>query len=142
MEQRSLIVGAIISVSAVVGVFAASRAVVTDNDLPGAQPPRATSTPIGSAPSAGSAAEPVARVEIDISGSALSQADVTIAAGTEVVWTNSDSLRHSVTANDFSFDSGTMEQGDTFSFVFDTPGTFAYYCNFHPNMTATITVEG
>jgi plastocyanin len=83
----------------------------------------------------------LARVEIDMSGSRFSQPELTIAPGTEVVWTNRDSMRHSATAADFSFDSGTMEEGDTFSFVFNTPGTFDYYCNFHPNMTGTITVE-
>ena len=142
MEQRSLIAGVAITVSAVLGVFAASRAVVTDDDLSSGQPPPAASAPAMSTPVGGTVAEPVATVEIDMSGSVFSQPDVTIAPGTEVIWTNLDSMRHSVTASDFSFDSGTMEEGDTFSFVFTTAGTFPYYCNFHPNMTATITVEG
>ena len=33
-----------------------------------------------------------------------------------------------------------MELGDTFSFTFDTPGTFEYFCQFHP-MAGTIVVK-
>jgi len=65
-----------------------------------------------------------------------------IPVGTTVVVTNSDPTPHTFTAEDGTFDSGSLAAGETFEFTFDTPGEFAYFCNFHPSMTGTITVTG
>jgi plastocyanin len=78
---------------------------------------------------------------IAIEGFAFGPADITIPVGTTVTWTNNDGAPHTATADDGSFDSGNLSTGDSFSFTFDTPGTYTYHCNVHPNMTATITVE-
>ena len=51
--------------------------------------------------------------------------DLTIAQGTTVCWTNSGNSVHTVT-RDGLFDSGDLFPGDTFSYTFDTPGTFPY----------------
>lgn len=39
------------------------------------------------------------------------------------------------------FDSGIMKTGDRFTFTFDAPGTFDYWCLLHPNMLGTIVVK-
>ena len=39
------------------------------------------------------------------------------------------------------FDSGIMQTGERFSFTFDNPGTFQYYCAVHPSMVAEIVVS-
>ncbi len=65
-----------------------------------------------------------------------------VAVGTTIVVTNTDSAVHTFTAEDGTFDSGSLQQGDTFEFTFDTPGEFAYVCNIHPSMKGTITVTG
>ena len=49
---------------------------------------------------------------------------------------------HRVKANDDSFDSEDMGQGDTFEHTFDAAGTFDYICAIHPSMKGTITVTG
>ena len=67
-------------------------------------------------------------------------ASISVAVGSTVTWTNNDTTGHTVTADDGSFDSGTVAPGATFSHTFDTAGTFTYHCNIHPSMTATITV--
>jgi len=82
-----------------------------------------------------------ADVAVDISGFAFSQPDLQIAAGTTVTWTNQDSANHTVTSDDGAFDSGQLAQGDTYSWTFDTPGTYTYHCANHPNMTASVTVS-
>jgi plastocyanin len=61
--------------------------------------------------------------------------------GTTVTWTNEDRTPHTATATDGAFDSGYLGQGDSYSLTFDSPGTFAYFCAYHPRMRATITVE-
>jgi plastocyanin len=60
----------------------------------------------------------------------------------EVKWNNNDSVIHSVTSGTpFKdktekvgqlFDSGAIKPNESFSYVFNTPGTFDYYCVFHP----------
>lgn len=78
---------------------------------------------------------------IAIEGFAFGPAELTVPAGTTVTWTNNDGAPHTVTADDGSFGSENLATGDTFSFTFDTPGTYTYHCEIHPSMTATITVE-
>lgn len=65
---------------------------------------------------------------------------VSVPAGETVVWTNNDSVGHTVTADDGSFDShpncgsiggACMIPAETFRFTFSQPGTVAYYCRVH-----------
>lgn len=65
---------------------------------------------------------------------------IEIPVGTTVTWTNQDSAPHTTTANDGTWDSAVLEQGDSFSFTFDTAGTFDYICNIHPSMTGQVVV--
>ena len=78
---------------------------------------------------------------IDISGMAFSESTITISIGDLITWTNQDSAPHSATADNGEFDSGTLNNGDTFTFIFNTAGTYTYHCAIHNGMTATIIVE-
>lgn len=71
---------------------------------------------------------------------AFSPGSITVKKGTTVTWTNQDSASHTVTGDNGGPSSGTLAKGGTYSFKFDTVGTFAYHCNFHSNMTATVEV--
>jgi len=84
----------------------------------------------------------VESLQIDISGFAFGPADVTVPAGTTVTWMNLDGAPHKVVSDDGAWQSPTLEDGESFSFTLDTPGTYAYHCSIHPSMQATITVEG
>ncbi|MCA9325159.1 cupredoxin family copper-binding protein [Candidatus Saccharibacteria bacterium] len=78
---------------------------------------------------------------VTIKDFAFSPAKITVKVGTKVTWTNQDSTPHTVTADSGSGpDSGTMNQGQTYSFTYDTVGSFPYHCNFHSNMTGTVEV--
>src|SRR5215208_915812 len=79
---------------------------------------------------------------VSIKGFAFNPPNATVAPGTTVTWVNDDQAPHTATANDGAFDSGTLQPGQSYSFVFDKPGTYAYHCNIHPDMTGTITVSG
>lgn len=67
---------------------------------------------------------------------------VEIPVGTTVQWVNNDSFAHTVQANDDSFESETLDEGDVFEFTFDEAGTFDYICGIHPSMTGMIVVTG
>jgi plastocyanin len=56
---------------------------------------------------------------------------ITVPVGATVVWPNRGQRKHTVTADDGSFNSGTLDAGASFSQTFSQPGTFAYYCEFH-----------
>ena len=71
---------------------------------------------------------------------AYQMANIQVRVGTTVTWTNQDSVPHSVTFKNGMKDSGLMYQGQSFSYTFNTPGTYQYYCTVHPYMVATITV--
>ncbi len=92
-----------------------------------------------SAPASVSIVEPS---PTDIMNWGLDTPNVTIAAGQSVAWTNTGAQVHTVTADDGSFDSGSIASGSTSSLEFDTPGTFTYHCTPHPWMKATVTVTG
>jgi plastocyanin len=66
--------------------------------------------------------------------------DITVKAGTAVVWTNKGKQPHTASANDGSFDSGTMKSGAAWEHRFDAPGEFHYVCAFHPQMTGVVRV--
>ena len=86
-------------------------------------------------------------ITTDSSGSfAFSPATLTIKTGTTVTWKNTTAVGHTVTSDDGkTFNSGTSNpiaaQSGTFSFTFTTAGTFAYHCEIHPFMKATIIVQ-
>jgi plastocyanin len=67
-------------------------------------------------------------------------AEVTVPAGTTVVWFNKGKHEHTVTADDKSFDSGMKGPGGTYSRAFPRPGKFTYYCAPHPWMKGTVQV--
>ena len=69
-------------------------------------------------------------------------ARATVKAGTTVAWVHSGSNFHTATGLDGSWDSGNLQRGDTFSFTFNTPGTYRYICRQHVlnGMQGTITV--
>jgi plastocyanin len=72
---------------------------------------------------------------------AYAPADVIVAVGTPVTWTNSGAQPHTVTADDgVSFDSGNLDSQVVFSITPESPGIFSYHCTYHPWMTATLTV--
>jgi len=68
-------------------------------------------------------------------------AKTTVAAGTRITWTNTDTVPHSVTASDNRFDSGPILPGKSFQWTADGSGAIAYHCIFHPSMTAELTVR-
>lgn len=68
-------------------------------------------------------------------------ATITGLPGSKITWTNNDTVIHTVTSNDgISFSSGNINPQGTFTFTFNTLGTYAYHCNLHPSMQGTINV--
>lgn len=79
--------------------------------------------------------------QVTISGFAFSPATLTIKVGTEVTWTNLDSVEHSVVSSSGNeLNSPLIPQNGTYSHVFNTPGTYDYHCSIHLTMLGTIII--
>jgi plastocyanin len=83
--------------------------------------------------------------EVEARNIAFQPSELTVAVGTTVTWTNADVVRHTVTSGapgeaDGTFDEPLAAEGSA-SITFDEPGTFAYHCDLHRNMTGEIVVE-
>ena len=108
-----------------------------------------TTTTSSSAASSSAASSSSAQVAIpsgagmDTSSPGYAPDTITVVIGVNntVVWTNDDSMPHTVTATNKLFDSGNMNQGSTFSFTFTTPGTYTYGCSYHSWMKGTVIVK-
>ena len=106
-------------------------------------PTRATPTPTPT-PKPSPTLTPPTTVKVSIisNGSfAFSPQTVNISIGTIVIWKNNTTVPHTVSSDNGTFDSATISPGGTFSFKFTQAGTFAYHCNIHPFMTATVIVK-
>lgn len=81
--------------------------------------------------------------DVVMEGIAFQPGETTVDVGTTVTWTNEDGVTHTTTSDDELWDSGNLSTDETFSFTFDEPGTYTYFCQIHPSqMQATIVVEG
>jgi plastocyanin len=89
-------------------------------------------------------ASPVATAAVDLPQSyRFVPADIAIAAGTTVTWTNHDNFSHSVQFLDggLPVEPFLMQPGQTATFTFATAGTYRYQCHLHPqNMHGSVTV--
>ncbi len=79
--------------------------------------------------------------EVKIDNFSFTPGTITVAAGTKVTWVNRDDVPHKISLNDKSVVSKTLDTDDQFSSVFNTPGTYEYYCPIHPKMTGKIIVR-
>jgi plastocyanin len=87
-------------------------------------------------------------VDVAMVNFSFSPAQLIVRAGTTVTWTNDDGgVRHTTTADDGAWDSGLLGAGESFSFTFDQPGAYPFYCMPHggpggQGMSGTIIVIG
>jgi plastocyanin len=89
---------------------------------------------------AASAAAP-SEVEVKIDNFSFGPQSITVAPGTKVTWKNRDDIPHMVVSTESVFKSRVLDTDETFSFTFDKPGTYPYFCSVHPKMTGQVVVK-
>lgn len=82
---------------------------------------------------------------VSIRDNYFSPNNLTVNVGTTVLWQNNGSMTHTVTSDNNYFNSGNINSGGSYSYTFNTVGTFPYHCIFHGSsggsgMSGTITV--
>ena len=78
--------------------------------------------------------------KVTIQNFAYQPANIQVRVGTTITWTNQDNVPHSITFKNGMKDSGLLAYRQSFSYTFNTPGTYQYYCTVHPYMVGTVTV--
>lgn len=155
---RGAITGALLlTLLAVTGCVGATGGPASGSSAPAADAP-ASSAPASEPAAAAPAGD---GVEIIAMGLEFTPTDLTVPVGTTVRWVNQESITHTVTSgpwgdvNESTGLRGTQtpdglydqtlspmgEDGDTFEFTFEEPGTYQFFCRPHAGMFGTITVE-
>jgi plastocyanin len=78
-------------------------------------------------------------IQISMENLVISPAEATAKVGDTIEWINNDIFVHTATARNGDWDL-TMPPKKTVSLVLKKAGSIDYYCRFHPNMKATLTV--
>ena len=80
-----------------------------------------------------------ATIEITMENMAIAPAETSAKVGDTIEWVNKDILAHTATARNGDWDV-TMPPKKTVTLVLKKAGTVEYYCRFHPNMKAVLTI--
>ena len=80
------------------------------------------------------------RHEVSIRDFAFEPGNLTVKPGDQIRFTNHDLAPHTATASDGSWDTGTLEQGQSATLMVTADWSPSYFCAFHPAMTATLLI--
>jgi plastocyanin len=80
-----------------------------------------------------------ATIQISIENLVFAPAEASVKVGDTVEWVNKDIVAHTATARNGDFDV-TIPPKKTVTLILKKAGTVDYYCRFHPNMKATLTI--
>ena len=129
--NKRLVIGIIIVVIIIGGAFVLMHKQSSMDQMNMTQTQKSSTT----------AAKPAGKNFVTIQNFAFSPATITVKAGQSITWTNEDSAGHSATADDNSWDTGVLPQGQSKAITFAKAGTYTYHCSVHPNMKATVIVQ-
>jgi len=82
---------------------------------------------------------PEEKVVIAITDFGFSPSQLNVPSGTEVIWVNRDVLAHNLVFE--GFESGELLTDGYFSKTFEEPGSYDYYCSYHPELRGKIIIK-
>jgi plastocyanin len=94
----------------------------------------------GKANHASSKAAP-ATAEVKIDNFSFGPQSISVSPRTKVTWTNHDDIPHTVVSTEGVFKSRVLDTDESFSFTFEKPGVYPYFCSVHPKMTGQVVVK-
>ena len=89
----------------------------------------------------GTGATPAGAASVAVEFQEFRPSPLDVLPGETVEWLNVSERRHTVTADDESFDSGDIFGGDRFEVTFAEVGAYPYHCTVHPGMTGEVNVR-
>ena len=110
-----------------------------------ATPPRSAPEPsrsVATEPATSAANPTTPSSHVGIKLLKFSPENIEVKSGETVEWANADLTPHNVTSQGTpEINSGTINAGASWTHTFDRPGTFPYYCSFHPEMKGVVVVQ-
>lgn len=85
------------------------------------------------------AAAQAAEYTVTMANMSYGRVPASLQVGDTITWVNKDSVPHTVTARDKSFDL-RVAPGQSKTMTADKPGSFAFYCIYHAMMRGTLKV--
>ena len=117
--------------------------VQNSTSIPSNEPAESTTPTESKAPVQSEPSSPTeTSVAVEIHDHTFDPAQLKVAAGTTVTWTNRGTEAHTVTADNGLFDSGVIEPGKSYSTWLGGAGPVAYHCEKHPDMKGSVVVGG
>lgn len=111
-------------------------------NLPSPAPAAAPTPTVAPMPSPTPVPAPASETHnITIQSFAFNPASITVKKGDTVVWTNKDSMGHTVTGDNGGPSSPAIGTNGTYRYTFSGAGTFGYHCAIHPSMTGAVVVS-
>ena len=80
-------------------------------------------------------------LQVTIDNFTFAPAELKVKVGDTVTWTNRDDIPHTVVSDDKIFKSKVLDTDEKFSYTFDKPGSYPYFCSVHPKMTGKVVVQ-
>jgi plastocyanin len=111
-----------------------------DSSLAGDSPPAHASSGGGSTDASTPKAKKSASASVTMGDFFFSPASVRVAVGDTVTWNNTGQAPHNAVADDGSFKTPDLNNGQSASHTFTQSGSFSYLCTIHPQMKGTVRV--
>lgn len=141
MNKTLIVVIALVVVGFLVYLFIPNNKTVVAPIVPTTTTTGTPITATSGTPPTAVAAPTSSNVSISIKDFAFNPNTLNIKTGTKVTWTNNDSVPHTINSDSGSLlKSGTIAQGQSWSFTFSKTGTADYHCSIHPMMKGQIVV--
>ena len=136
--------GVLVALTLVLALSACGDDGDTEADTGEAPAGSTTTAPTTAAPGYGTGGGDASGAAGTIVAADFTLSDLTVAPGADVVFENQDSVAHTATADDGAFDLGEVAPSETSDPVAapEEAGDYGFHCEIHPDMTATLTVEG
>jgi plastocyanin len=140
MKTKALLLPALVLIAfALASCGGDDETTVTETEPAATAPnPADESSPAETAPAPSGGLE--RSVKVEIADFAYDPEPARVETGGKVIWQNLDAAPHTATADDGSFDTGTLEEGKIGSESFKEAGTYTYFCEIHPTMHGTVEV--
>jgi 3',5'-cyclic AMP phosphodiesterase CpdA len=78
--------------------------------------------------------------QVAVANFSFAPATASVPVGTTITWTNRDDVPHVIVSTEQRFKSPVLDTDGQFSYRFDAPGAYNYFCALHPKMTGRIVV--
>ena len=125
----------------ITGVITITGAVAGCTTMTGGTNGSSSSAAFSSAASSATSSEKEANVVISIDDNGFNLPTLTVVKGNTVTWINDGTTAHTVTGDDGGPESETIAVDGTYSYTFNTAGTYTYHCDFHPEMVGVVVVR-